>query len=145
MRRRSSALLAAAVLLTLFACGSDGDSQAATSPTTAPTATSTSSPPTSPSPTPTEEERDRAVEIRVSVADGKVEPATRRVEVDRDSQVRLLITSDVDDEVHVHGYDIAATLEAGRTTTVELVADQRGIFEVETHDSGLTLLQLQVG
>lgn len=145
MRRRSPALLAAAVLLAVSACGSDRDSQAAASPTTPSPTGSTSAPPPSPSPTPSEEERDRAVEIRVSVADGKVKPATRRVEVGRDSQVRLLITSDVDDEVHVHGYDLAATLEAGRTTTVELVADQRGIFEVETHDSGLTLLQLQVG
>lgn len=144
MRRRSSALLAAAALLTLSACGSGGESQSATTPATPSTSgTASSSPPTSPSPT--EEERDQVVEVRVSVADGKVKPATRRVEVERDSQVRLLITSDVDDDVHVHGYDIEATLEAGRTTTVELVADQQGVFEVETHDGGLTLLQLQVG
>lgn len=143
MRRRSPALLAAATLLTLSACASGGDSQSATTPATPSTSGAASSP--SGSPSETEEERDQVVEVRVSVADGKVKPATRRVEVERDSQVRLLITSDVDDDVHVHGYDIEATLEAGRTTTVELVADQRGVFEVETHDGGLTLLQLQVG
>ncbi|HEU4913533.1 MAG TPA: hypothetical protein VFV76_16710 [Actinomycetes bacterium] len=143
MRRRSSVLLAAATLLTLSACASGGDSQSATTPATPSTSGAASSP--SGSPSPTEEERDQVVEVRVSVADGKVKPATRRVEVERDSQVRLLITSDVDDDVHVHGYDIEATLEAGRTTTVELVADQQGVFEVETHDGGLTLLQLQVG
>lgn len=136
-------LLAAATLLTLSACASGGDSQSATTPATPSTSGAASSP--SGSPSPTEEERDQVVEVRVSVADGKVKPATRRVEVERDSQVRLLITSDVDDDVHVHGYDIEATLEAGRTTTVELVADQQGVFEVETHDGGLTLLQLQVG
>lgn len=136
-------LLAAATLLTLSACASGGDSQSATTPATPSTSGAASSP--SGSPSATEEERDQVVEVRVSVADGKVKPATRRVEVERDSQVRLLITSDVDDDVHVHGYDIEATLEAGRTTTVELVADQQGVFEVETHDGGLTLLQLQVG
>lgn len=136
-------LLAAATLLTLSACASGGDSQSATTPATPSTSGAASSP--SGSPSPTEEERDQVVEVRVSVADGKVKPATRRVEVERDSQVRLLITSDVDDDVHVHGYDIEATLEAGRTTTLELVADQQGVFEVETHDGGLTLLQLQVG
>lgn len=136
-------LLAAATLLTLSACASGGDSQSATTPATPSTSGAASSP--SGSPSATEEERDQVVEVRVSVADGKVKPATRRVEVERDSQVRLLITSDVDDDVHVHGYDVEATLEAGRTTTVELVADQQGVFEVETHDGGLTLLQLQVG
>lgn len=136
-------LLAAAALLTLSACGSGGESQSATTPANPSTSGAATSP--SGSLSPTEEERDQVVEVRVSVADGKVKPATRRVEVERDSQVRLLITSDVDDDVHVHGYDIEAALEAGRTTTVELVADQQGVFEVETHDGGLTLLQLQVG
>ncbi len=90
------------------------------------------------------DETEKVVEISVAVTDGTVRPKPRRVEVDRDSQVRLLVTSDVDDELHVHGFDIEEPLEAGRTTTVELVADQSGIFEVETHESGLELLQLEV-
>jgi len=64
----------------------------------------------------------------VSVADGKVKPSPRRIEIDKDSQVRLLVTSDVDDELHVHGYEIEAELEAGRPTTVEFAADQAGLF-----------------
>jgi hypothetical protein len=71
-------------------------------------------------------------------------PKPRRIEVARDSQVRLLVTSDVDDELHIHGYDVEEPLEAGRTTTVELVADQSGVFEVETHEGELALLQLEV-
>lgn len=89
-------------------------------------------------------ETEQAVEVSVAVTDGKVEPKPRRVEVARDSQVRLIVTSDVDDELHVHGYEVEAELEAGRPTTVELVADQTGIFEVETHESELELLQLEV-
>lgn len=87
---------------------------------------------------------DQATEISVAVADGKVDPAPRRVEVPKDSQVRLIVTSDVDDELHVHGYEVEEELEAGRPTTVELTADQTGIFEVETHESELELLQLVV-
>ena len=89
-------------------------------------------------------ETEQAVEISVAVTDGKVEPKPRRVEVAKDSQVRLIVTSDVDDELHVHGYEVEAELEAGRPATVELVADQTGIFEVETHESELELLQLEV-
>ena len=84
------------------------------------------------------------VEVTVSIRDGAVTPAPRRVEVPLGGEVRLLVTSDVDDDVHVHGYDVEGELVAGRPTTVEFVADQSGVFEVETHDSELELVQLEV-
>ena len=90
------------------------------------------------------EETDQAVEIVTGVRDGKVSPKRRRIEVPLGSQVRLLVTSDVDDDIHVHGFEIEEPVEAGRTTTVEFVADEAGIFEVETHDTELELLQLEV-
>jgi plastocyanin len=85
-----------------------------------------------------------ALEIVVSVKDKKVAPKTHREKVAKGSQVRLVVTSDVDDEVHVHGYDIEKELSAGQPTTLEFTADQTGLFEVETHESGLQLLQLEV-
>lgn len=94
--------------------------------------------------TPAATTADGVVEVTVEVRDGEVHPGTRRVEVPEGSQVRLVITSDVDDEVHVHGYDAETALEAGRPSTLELVADQTGVFEVETHEGGLELVQLQV-
>lgn len=84
------------------------------------------------------------VEVTVSVRDGKVSPKPHRVDVTLGSTVRLQVTSDVDDELHVHGFDVEEPLEAGRTTTVEVTADQPGVFEVETHETELELLQLQV-
>jgi hypothetical protein len=92
----------------------------------------------------TQETRSSSVEISVAIAGGNVRPKTQRVKIPQDSRVRLLITSDVDDEVHVHGYDLEETLEAGRTATIEFVADQQGVFEVETHEKALTLIQLEV-
>lgn len=83
-------------------------------------------------------------EIVVAVKDGTVAPKTHRVKVSKGAQVRLLVTSDVDDEVHVHGYDIEKEVSAGQTATVEFTADQTGVFEVETHESNLLLLQLEV-
>ena len=41
-------------------------------------------------------------------------PKPHRVEVPLGSQVRLQVTSDVDDELHVHGFDIEEPLEAGQ-------------------------------
>ena len=133
-------VLLALALTVLPACAS-GDDDTAT-PDSSSSSTAASSDTASGTPAGTETEK--VVEVRVSVTDGKVEPAPRRVEVEKDSQVRLLVTSDVDDELHVHGYEIEAELEAGRPTTVELSADQTGLFGVETHESELELLQLEV-
>ncbi len=84
------------------------------------------------------------VTVAVSVRDGKVSPKPRRVEVPLGSTVELQITSDVDDEVHVHGFDVEKALDAGVTTTVKLQATEAGLFEVETHETELELLQLEV-
>jgi heme/copper-type cytochrome/quinol oxidase subunit 2 len=86
----------------------------------------------------------KATDIVVSVKDGKVSPKTHRVKVAAGSSVRILVSSDVDDEVHVHGYDIEREISAGQSVTIDFTADQTGVFEVETHESGLLLLQLQV-
>ncbi|HET9944345.1 MAG TPA: hypothetical protein VFR56_01740 [Actinomycetes bacterium] len=140
MIRRVPGLLAGLLLvLALGGCASGDDDSGDAGTTTSPAATSSGSASSSPA-----TETEQAVEISVAVTDGKVEPKPRRVEVERDSQVRLIVTSDVDDELHVHGYEIEAELEAGRPTTVEFVADQSGIFEVETHETELELLQLEV-
>jgi heme/copper-type cytochrome/quinol oxidase subunit 2 len=85
-----------------------------------------------------------ATEIVVSVKDGKVSPKAHRVKVAEGSPVQILVSSDVDDEVHVHGYDIEREVSAGQPTTIEFTANQTGVFEVETHQSNLLLLQLQV-
>jgi hypothetical protein len=142
---RTAVVLLAGALLTLSGCasgddaaGDDGSASASTSATASPTTSDTESE------SPTQEPTEQVVEVSVSVRDGKVRPKPRRVDVLKDSQVRLTVTSDVDDELHVHGYEIEEELEAGRATTVEFVADQDGVFEVETHETGLQLMQLEV-
>ena len=121
------------------ACGDNQESQpAATSGSATPTGSASTQPSTPPTPT--------ATVIEVSVANGQVSPSPdRRVEVARGDTVRIVITSDQPDEVHVHGYDLEEEIEAGRPTAVEFVADQPGSFEVELHeiDPGL-LFTLQV-
>jgi heme/copper-type cytochrome/quinol oxidase subunit 2 len=84
------------------------------------------------------------VEISVTVRKGKVIPRTRRVKVPEGSTVRLVVTSDVADEVHVHGYDLKKDIEAGQPGVIEFTADQSGVFEVELEHKALQLTQLQV-
>ncbi|TXS47306.1 cupredoxin domain-containing protein [Streptomyces sp. OR43] len=80
----------------------------------------------------------------ISIRDGKVDPAPGRTEVKKGRTVRLLVRSDRDDTLHVHGYDKEARLPAGRAVTLTFTADRTGLFEVETHESDLLLTQLVV-
>ena len=59
-------------------------------------------------------------------------------------QVTLVITADVADEVHVHGYDLTAELAPGTPAELTFDATLPGVFEVELHDAGTVLLTLQV-
>jgi hypothetical protein len=86
----------------------------------------------------------KVMNIVSSVNDGKVSPKTHRVKVAVGTSVRILVSSDADDEVQVHGYDIEREISAGQSVTIDFTAEQTGVFEVETHESNLLLFQLQV-
>ncbi len=139
MHRRTLSALGVAVLLLLAACAS-GSESASTADSSTITGGSTSAGIASGEPNPASP----VVEVNVSVRDGKVAPKPHRVDVTQGATVRLQVTSDVDDVLHVHGFDVEEPLEAGHTTMVELTADQPGVFEVETHETELELLQLEV-
>ncbi|MFC7219026.1 hypothetical protein ACFQLX_12750 [Streptomyces polyrhachis] len=82
--------------------------------------------------------------VEIEIADGRVSPPPGRVELRKGVQVRLTVTSDRDDELHVHGLDVGTELPAGETTTYAFTPTRTGVFEVETHASHLVLTQLVV-
>lgn len=55
--------------------------------------------------------------------------------------VTIVVTSDVEHEFHLHGYDLELT---GTVVKFEFAADRAGVFELETHDTGDLVLTLQV-
>lgn len=79
-----------------------------------------------------------------TIADGVADPQLEQQRVEQGSTVRIEVTSEVADELHLHGYDETADVAAGETAVIEFTADLTGRFELETHDSGLTLLHLLV-
>ena len=55
------------------------------------------------------------------------------------------IRSSVDEEMHLHGYDITKPLPAGKTVTVTIPDPQiTGIFEIELHGTGEQIAELRV-
>jgi hypothetical protein len=127
-----------AVLILGAGCGTSGEE--ATPPTT--TTSSVLLPPTGvPSANPTPPD---LVPVAVTISGGQVEPPPARVDVPQGHTVLITVTSDEHDELHVHGYDLDVELLPGESGPIEFVADRTGLFEVETHHSGLQLFQLAV-
>lgn len=85
------------------------------------------------------------VQATIEVRGGQVRGGTKRVQADVGDTVALTVTSDVADTVHVHGYDLEEPVAPEEPATVAFTVDIPGVFEVELHDSGLKLADLQVG
>lgn len=85
--------------------------------------------------------------VMVDYADGNVAldangSSSDRVDAPLGSTVRLMITTDVAEHVHVHGYDLFVDLVPGDTAILEFVAEIPGLVEVELEDSGTFLFEL---
>ena len=80
----------------------------------------------------------------VAVADGTVVSGVPRFEVSVGDLVRITVTSDVDDEVHLHVYNLVVTVDVGVPALLDLEATVPGIFEAELHHAGFRVFELQV-
>ena len=121
-----------------------------TSPTTttpglAPTTTTTVPPTTTTTVPPTTTTTEPAADVVISVAlvGGRIE-GERRYEAALGDTVEVRVTSDVAEEVHLHGYDLLLQLEAGGEVTLTFEANLPGVWEAELHPSHRELFQLQV-
>jgi hypothetical protein len=54
------------------------------------------------------------------------------------------VSSDIDDEIHVHGYDVSKTVAAGKTVTFEIPAAIEGVFEAESHHGATPIAEITV-
>ncbi|MGH3735065.1 MAG: hypothetical protein ACRDT6_05520 [Micromonosporaceae bacterium] len=137
MRGTAVAGVLTAALIGLAGCGgSEPDKAGGASPE--PTAEASPTGTTAASPTAA------APTARIEIKGGKVTAGSGRHKVALGSTVVLEIVTDTADQVHVHGYDKEFDLTAGRPNRVEFTANIPGVFEVELHESGLALFELQV-
>ncbi len=66
------------------------------------------------------------------------------INVRQGDTVRFRVRSAVDEEAHIHGYDIAKDLPAGETVPVAFKATIPGIFEIEFEKSAKQIAKLTV-
>ena len=82
--------------------------------------------------------------VSLTVSGGKVTGQTGRVKVALGTRLRITVTSDVADELHVHVYDLKQEISANASGSIEFVADKPGVIEVELERAKLTLTHLEI-
>jgi hypothetical protein len=140
-------VLLAAGVLSLAACGGDNGTTASPPPPPPSSATTTLPLPPPPPPVPQPPAPSTTPEVttvRIVVRDGKVVGGLKRASIDQGKRAAIAVSSDVADEVHLHGYDKSIDVAPGKPARLAFVASIPGRFEVELEDRGLQIADIEV-
>jgi len=91
-------------------------------------------------PTPSREPRGLLVEVK----NGQPVGGVQKLDVTEGDDVRFTVKSDVDEEVHAHGFDVSKPVGPGEPARFDFEAGFTGIFEVELENSAVPIIELQV-
>jgi copper(I)-binding protein len=127
------------VAAALTGCGSDDNDTTAATTTDTTTTETTTSETTTTTPPPAQ-----PTVVRIMVVDGAPQGGIVRKTVSQGDQVVLVVTSDVADEIHLHGYDKSRDVEAGGTVRLPFKATIPGRFEVELESRGVQIADISV-
>jgi hypothetical protein len=83
-------------------------------------------------------------EFALQVRDGRLATGPALLQVRQGDAVRLSVTSNRDDELHLHGYDLELALRSDQTAVLEFAADRSGHFDLELHEAHAELGALEV-
>jgi hypothetical protein len=108
----------------------DGGSPAADTATTGTETSPTATAPSAPEPPP-----DGPTATVIELTDHEVAGGVSDITVTKGDPVRIVVRSDVADEIHVHGYDISRDVAPGRPARFSFPATIEGIFEIESHEA----------
>lgn len=141
-----AAVIAVIAVVIALASGGD-DSEEDTAPTTAAERTEQASPgdQSTATTTPAAPPKPPAPEVeRIRIKGGEPVGGAKDIEVDKGDRVRIAVTSDVAEELHLHGYDISRDVAAGGTGRLNFKAKIEGVFELELEHSGVKIGELTV-
>jgi hypothetical protein len=138
------AVLGLIISVSVAACGG-GDDDGSASPATSTEAQTTGGTTSVEVPPPTgQPEETPFKEIRIRVKGGRPVGGIQRPKLDVGDDAIIYVTSDVADEIHLHGYDLAQDVAAGGTAQLPLHATIPGRFEIELEHRGVQLAELTV-
>ena len=146
-RRLSIVLCAAALLVAGFllaSCGGNDDARTTIETTTRTQPTISTTTDTTSTTTTTTPVVDQPTIVRVGVVGGAPQGGIVRQTVRKGDRVQLIVTSDVADHVHLHGYDITRSVATGETARIRFEATVPGRFEASIEDRGAQIADLTV-
>jgi FtsP/CotA-like multicopper oxidase with cupredoxin domain len=77
---------------------------------------------------------------RIAIAGQRRRGAVKTITVQKGDRVRIVVTADAPNLIHLHGYDIEEEAAPGRPARFDFKANLEGEFELESHtfsDAGL--------
>ena len=80
----------------------------------------------------------------IVVEGGQPVGGVQELEFEQGGRIHFVVESDVADEVHLHGYDVAKDVEAGGSVEFDVPATTEGVFEVELESSAVQLAEISV-
>jgi hypothetical protein len=141
------AVIAAVVLFIVLRDdeGDGGDSTVAETTTAATTTTETDRPQNNGAQGGGQEAQPEEPEVAtIVVRGGQPVGGVQELEFDKGDDIRFVVESDVDEEVHLHGYDVAMDVAAGGKVEFDVPATIEGVFEVELEESVVPLAEITV-
>ncbi len=94
---------------------------------------------------PTATDNAESDEVRARITIGPEGPnGVERIDARVNQRVVLVVRSQVEDHVHVHGYDLFADVGPGRQARIVFRADVPGRFEIELEDRHQPIAELRV-
>ncbi len=70
---------------------------------------------------------------RIRIKGGQPVGGVKDIKVSKGEHVRIVVSSDAPDDIHLHGYDIEKSVKPGEPAQFNFVANIEGIFEIESH------------
>jgi hypothetical protein len=80
--------------------------------------------------------------VRITIRDGLPVGGVRRVTVKRGRRVTLVVTSDVSDHVHLHGYNVFRDVGPGMPARLAFRATIAATVEAELEDRGVQIASI---
>lgn len=76
---------------------------------------------------------DATTTLRLALKDAEPVGGIKTLTAPKGDTVRIVISADAPDQVHLHGYDIEKEAEPGKPAVIRFKANLEGAFELESH------------
>ena len=120
-----AAALVAVLAFVIVSPGGDdeGDGAVRTTPAAGADGQTNTEPPAPPAP----------VLRRIQIRGGTVVGGPPEIQAKKGDTVVIVVSADVLDEIHLHGYDIEKQVQPGQAARFQFTANLEGQFEIESH------------